>query len=235
MNSYETRTLTERDRAEVLERDENKCQYCGSEAEAVDHIIPWSHCHNNSIFNLVASCNICNSVASNKVFETFIEKKNHVITRRLQMLARRAVPIWTKDEVSTLRGRIKDMVLASCVVVENREEGMIIATRLAQDGFSVTFGDNEELNVEQLMEKIKRDKERLILKTQSNAETEETRALRASGDCIYCGKKYFVRESLEWTLKKRQYCSSICRSRASAQRRLEKTVTASTSVNDVEQ
>lgn len=155
LNSYEARTLTVSDKTDILERDNYVCQYCGSNADSVDHIIPWSHCHNNSPFNLVAACQICNSVAGNKVFDTFMEKKNHVITRRLQMLSRRSVPIWTKAEVDELSGRIKDMVMSDCVVVENEAEGRKIAIRLAQDGFSVTFGGGDDLSPDDLLAAVR--------------------------------------------------------------------------------
>jgi hypothetical protein len=70
----------------VLVRDEYACRYCGySPAYAeefmplhVDHIIPHSHGGNNGMANLVVACQWCNVHLSNKVFDSFIEKRIYI-------------------------------------------------------------------------------------------------------------------------------------------------------------
>lgn len=48
-------------RLSILMRDENKCRYCGSHADTVDHIVPIAQGGGESDENLVASCRSCNS------------------------------------------------------------------------------------------------------------------------------------------------------------------------------
>lgn len=45
----------------VLERDQFQCQYCGDDADTVDHITPRSKGGDHSPENLVAACRSCNS------------------------------------------------------------------------------------------------------------------------------------------------------------------------------
>lgn len=48
-------------RLEVLTRDNRICQYCGRQANAVDHIVPRCAGGSNDLDNLVATCKSCNS------------------------------------------------------------------------------------------------------------------------------------------------------------------------------
>ena len=48
-------------RARVLRRDGNVCQYCGSPATEVDHVVPVSRGGGHALSNLVASCHGCNA------------------------------------------------------------------------------------------------------------------------------------------------------------------------------
>lgn len=53
----------------VLERDDWQCQYCGADANAVDHILARSRGGTNNLDNLVAACHHCNSRKHNKTPE----------------------------------------------------------------------------------------------------------------------------------------------------------------------
>lgn len=60
-------------RKNVFHRDDNTCQYCGTEFPkkdlTVDHIIPRSRGGKNSFTNIVAACRDCNSRKGNKTPE----------------------------------------------------------------------------------------------------------------------------------------------------------------------
>ena len=53
-------TLWRKIRQRVLDRDYYTCQYCGLEADSVDHVIPRSLGGLDDDWNLVASCMKCN-------------------------------------------------------------------------------------------------------------------------------------------------------------------------------
>lgn len=53
-------------RVRVLKRDGYICQYCGSEATQVDHVIPRKVGGDHSLDNLVACCAPCNSAKGAK-------------------------------------------------------------------------------------------------------------------------------------------------------------------------
>lgn len=44
----------------VLARDAHRCQYCGSKAETIDHVVPRSRGGGHSWDNVVAACRPCN-------------------------------------------------------------------------------------------------------------------------------------------------------------------------------
>lgn len=69
---------------EVLEEKGNICVYCGGEAEALDHILPYNHDPLHMKGNLVPSCKLCNGLASDKVFPSFDAKRRYILTRRLE-------------------------------------------------------------------------------------------------------------------------------------------------------
>lgn len=49
-------------RRAVLARDGHRCQYCGSRAETVDHVVPRSRGGLHEWANVVAACRPCNSL-----------------------------------------------------------------------------------------------------------------------------------------------------------------------------
>jgi len=52
----------------ILRRDGFICQYCGQEANTVDHVIPRRLNGNDSDDNLVASCRRCNLAKGGRFF-----------------------------------------------------------------------------------------------------------------------------------------------------------------------
>lgn len=48
-------------RATVFQRDDHRCQYCGSHAENLDHVVPRSQGGEHSWSNVVAACRRCNT------------------------------------------------------------------------------------------------------------------------------------------------------------------------------
>lgn len=76
-------------RSRILERDGHECAYCHYEATHVDHIVPYSYGGMDDDENLVASCDICNRLANNKVFESFDLKRDFIRSRYGPYLFRR--------------------------------------------------------------------------------------------------------------------------------------------------
>lgn len=79
-----------------LPADPSKCTYCGSKANAYDHVLPISVAELLPYFEfpsellvLVPCCTRCNSIASNKFFISLAAKKAHILAR-LGELALRA-------------------------------------------------------------------------------------------------------------------------------------------------
>jgi hypothetical protein len=72
------RTLNSSREEKILERDGYMCVYCGGEADCVDHIIPWSWSRDDSEDNLVASCSLCNGIASNLIFSCLSDKYRYI-------------------------------------------------------------------------------------------------------------------------------------------------------------
>lgn len=62
----------------LLAHSENVCFFCGKQLQAsnchIDHFIPWSFMHEDSLWNLVLSCPECNRSKSNKIIKNLLEK-----------------------------------------------------------------------------------------------------------------------------------------------------------------
>ena len=54
-------------RRAVFARDEHRCQYCGSAAENLDHVVPRSRGGEHIWENVVAACRRCNSRKENRL------------------------------------------------------------------------------------------------------------------------------------------------------------------------
>ena len=65
-------------REKVLKEYGYVCVYCGETATCVDHIQPYCWSHNNDYENLVASCDDCNKIAGDKIFDNFQQKREYI-------------------------------------------------------------------------------------------------------------------------------------------------------------
>lgn len=63
-------------RSFIFNRSNSKCVYCGAKATEIDHVIPRANGGTNSVYNLVASCRICNQMKSNLTLKAFGKKMN---------------------------------------------------------------------------------------------------------------------------------------------------------------
>lgn len=75
------RHISKARRQAIIEQYGGLCAYCGYEADTVDHIIPFAYGGSDDDENLVASCAICNCIASDKIFDTFDAKREHIRRR----------------------------------------------------------------------------------------------------------------------------------------------------------
>jgi 5-methylcytosine-specific restriction endonuclease McrA len=76
----------------VLARDMFTCRYCKitpffnyngiTQQMSVDHITPFISGGSNKMSNLVTACRQCNSIANDKYFESLLDKKVYIQTRR---------------------------------------------------------------------------------------------------------------------------------------------------------
>ena len=71
-----------RKRRDIFKKFGNCCVYCGEQATALDHFVPWSHDYDNGTGNLLASCGPCNQAAGNRVFDTFDQKRAWIMDHR---------------------------------------------------------------------------------------------------------------------------------------------------------
>jgi hypothetical protein len=65
-------------RAEVFARDGDYCVYCDYPADVIDHVIPYCYGGTDDTTNLVASCRVCNSILSGRMFDTFADKQRWI-------------------------------------------------------------------------------------------------------------------------------------------------------------
>lgn len=67
---------------QLIETHGAMCFYCNVRvATTIDHIVPVSFYEDDSIDNLVPACPLCNSVASNKVFDNVWDKRAYVLSK----------------------------------------------------------------------------------------------------------------------------------------------------------
>lgn len=64
-------------RARILERDKNRCAYCGRKASTVDHIIPRAYGGDESDENLTGCCSACNGMKNDRSLKSFKEILGH--------------------------------------------------------------------------------------------------------------------------------------------------------------
>jgi len=64
-------------RRAVFARDGHKCQYCGAEAESIDHVVPKSRGGGHSWDNVVAACRACNFHKKDRLLEEIGMRLRH--------------------------------------------------------------------------------------------------------------------------------------------------------------
>lgn len=141
MKPIDARRLTSAKKQQVLERDNETCMYCLEVADEVDHIIPWSYRHDDSMENLVAACWLCNHIASNKVYDSFAEKRDAIIKRKNKILKNTIISVWTDPEVKEMGPRMRQDIRNNCIVVENPADARSVAARIKKAGLEVVIGD----------------------------------------------------------------------------------------------
>ena len=68
---------------ELIEYYGPRCYYCHKEiATTIDHVVPYSWDQDNDIENLVPACALCNSLASNKMFDSVEHKRQYILGQR---------------------------------------------------------------------------------------------------------------------------------------------------------
>ncbi len=85
------RPVTKEEGLRILERDQNRCQYCGLDGAAsfenalamsVDFVVPRARKGKKDERNLVACCRSCNMIKGRRVYRSFDEAKSYVLAQR---------------------------------------------------------------------------------------------------------------------------------------------------------
>jgi hypothetical protein len=63
----------------------NVCVYCGGVGDTIDHVLPHTLYVDHSRANLVTACRSCNSIAGDRVFESFDAKRDFIRQRRIEL------------------------------------------------------------------------------------------------------------------------------------------------------
>jgi 5-methylcytosine-specific restriction endonuclease McrA len=83
--------LTSEEGADILKRDQYRCQYCGLDGLAnfenslimtVDFVIPRARKGKKDAQNLVAACRPCNVLKGERAYSNFEEAKDYVLKKR---------------------------------------------------------------------------------------------------------------------------------------------------------
>ncbi|MCC6438788.1 MAG: HNH endonuclease [Acidimicrobiales bacterium] len=75
-------------RRAVLHRDGNRCQYCGKDADSIDHVVPRSRGGTHTWENVVAACRRCNLAKGSRLVSetTMVLRRPPVQPRQLSWL-----------------------------------------------------------------------------------------------------------------------------------------------------
>ncbi len=99
----------------ILIRDNYVCQYCGNNTTGIDHIIPFSSGGDNKETNLVTCCHLCNSIAYNKNFYDFIDKKNYILDKLLKRKIRSNFTFFSASKLFKSKSiKIYDLICERC-------------------------------------------------------------------------------------------------------------------------
>jgi hypothetical protein len=78
----------------ILERDHFCCRYCGLDGKAsfenalvmsVDFVFPRAHKGKKDPDNLVACCRPCNVIKGKRIYRSFEDARNYILTRREEL------------------------------------------------------------------------------------------------------------------------------------------------------
>lgn len=128
-NTMKRKGLSLSVRSYIFKRDNGRCRYCGKIAECVDHVIPYSVVFNDDTHNLVAACQLCNTIPQNKVFRSFEEKKRFIqaategrpLQEKREKIHLKAV--WTFRELNEInKGRLRDHIRTTVTIVDNEND-----------------------------------------------------------------------------------------------------------------
>ncbi len=75
-------------RRAVLHRDGNRCQYCGRDADSIDHVVPRSRGGVHAWDNVVAACRRCNLSKGNRLLTetTMVLRRQPIAPKHLSWL-----------------------------------------------------------------------------------------------------------------------------------------------------
>lgn len=104
----------------ILERDNYICQYCGDYGNVVDHILPVNYKDIAKKDNLITSCRTCNSILSDKVFDTFLDKWEYVINKRYNKMQKRI------QKIQKMKSKIKLEMKLQRKYIDNKKYYNII-------------------------------------------------------------------------------------------------------------
>lgn len=76
--SYKHARGSKKNYKKILKSDNYICQYCLESGDSIDHVLPVTAGGDNRMSNLVCCCGRCNSIASNLVFPSFVEKARYI-------------------------------------------------------------------------------------------------------------------------------------------------------------
>jgi 5-methylcytosine-specific restriction endonuclease McrA len=83
--------LSREDAMKVFRRDHFKCQYCGLDGLhafenwlvlTIDHVHPHAHGGSRKMSNLVTACRPCNLLKGKRIFDSFDDAKQFVLSKR---------------------------------------------------------------------------------------------------------------------------------------------------------
>ncbi len=76
-------------RRSVFARDGHRCQYCGGQAENIDHVVPRSRGGTHTWDNVVAACRRCNAAKEDRLLEEsgfMLRRRPHAPRSRVWLL-----------------------------------------------------------------------------------------------------------------------------------------------------
>ena len=90
-----TRILSPKTRIKILKEQSHRCFYCRCDLENswyitrkakrpkkikihFDHVVPWTYSEDDSVVNMVATCNLCNSYKGTRVFNSLKQLKEYL-------------------------------------------------------------------------------------------------------------------------------------------------------------